>query len=321
MNPLLSIVIANYNYGHFLEAAIKSVVEQVIGDEGGGMRDKVELIICDAASTDNSVEIIKKYAAGLPPNTHRSEWQPPSPIPDSSSLIPHPPSLITWWCSEKDKGQSDAFNKGFSHARGKYLTWVNADDIMPAGCLKKIVSEFERHPDCEWFTGNFYRFTEDGKVIEVAWGPHSLPKWLQTNGQPLAIYGPATFFTKELFDRVGGMKLYQNFMMDTDLWMRFIANGTKQRRINCFCWAFRMHEASKTAEFGEHKLPPEQRAKFEAERKRAYEETDYRENGFNRRLIQLWRLLDGSFVRMLWLKKYFRRVGFSNAETQRRRDR
>ena len=308
MNPLLSIVIANYNYGHFLEAAIKSVVEQVIGDEGGGMRDKVELIICDAASTDNSVDIIKKYAAGLPPNTHRSEWQPPSPIPDSSSLIPHPPSLITWWCSEKDKGQSDAFNKGFAHARGKYLTWLNADDIMPAGCLKTIIREFERHPDCEWFTGNFYRFTEDGKVIEVAWGPHSLPKWLQTNGQPLAIYGPATFFTKDLFDHVGGMKLYQNFMMDTDLWMRFIVNGTKQRRINCFCWAFRMHEASKTAEFGEHKLPPEQRAKFEAERKRAYEETGYRENRLNRRWIQLWRILDGSFVKRTWLKMMFKRV-------------
>lgn len=272
MNPLLSIVIANYNYGRFLEAAIRSVVEQ------DGF-DKCELIVVDGGSTDNSVEIIKKYA-----------------------------DKISWWCSEKDKGQSDAFNKGFAHARGKYLTWVNADDIMPAGCLKKIVSEFERHPDCEWFTGNFYRFTEDGKVIEVAWGPHSLPKWLQTEGQPLAIYGPATFFTKELFDRVGGMKLYQNFMMDTDLWMRFIVSGTKQRRINCFCWAFRMHEASKTAEFGEHKLPPEQRAKFEAERTRAYEETGYKESRFSRRLIQLWRMFDGSLAKRLWLRRTFGHV-------------
>ena len=328
-DPILSIVIANYNYGRFLEAAIKSVVEQ----DGFG---KCELIVVDGGSTDNSVEVIKKYANGLPPNTRYEEFKVQSlefrvqgeggevqsssfkvqsgsdansKLQTSNFKLQTPNSkLISWWCSEKDKGQSDAFNKGFAHARGKYLTWVNADDIMPAGCLKKIVREFERHPDCEWFTGNFYRFTEDGEVIEVAWGPHSLPKWLQTNGQPLAIYGPATFFTKELFDRVGGMKLYQNFMMDTDLWMRFIANGTKQRRINCFCWAFRMHEASKTAEFGEHKLPPEQRAKFEAERKRAYEETGYRENGFNRRLIQFWRLLDGSFVRMLWLKKCFRSV-------------
>ena len=307
-SPLLSIIIANYNYGRFLEAAIRSVVEQVMRNEVGGMRDEVEIIICDAASTDNSVEIIKKYANGLPPNTTRSEWC-------SSSPIPHPPSLISWWCSEKDKGQSDAFNKGFAHARGKYLTWLNADDIMPDGCLKKIVRELERHPDCEWFTGNLYRFTEDGRVVECAWGPNYLPKWLQSRGQPVAVYGPSTIFAKELFDRVGGMKLYQNFMMDTDLWMRFIVAGVKQRRINCFCWAFRMHEESKTAEFGGHKLPAEQRAKFEAEGKQAIVETGYRASRLNHRLIQLWRIFDGSLVMSWWLRKTFRKVEMRSGVT------
>ena len=91
VQPLLSIVIANYNYGRFLEDAIKSVLSQDMGD-------KVELIICDAASSDNSVEIIKKYA-----------------------------DKISWWVSEEDKGQSDAFNKGFAHATGKYGCWLNAD--------------------------------------------------------------------------------------------------------------------------------------------------------------------------------------------------
>ena len=67
MQPLLSIVIANYNYGRFLEEAIQSVVNQDMGDQ-------VELIICDAASTDDSVEIIKKYAYDLPPNTSYYEW-------------------------------------------------------------------------------------------------------------------------------------------------------------------------------------------------------------------------------------------------------
>ena len=272
MHSLLSIVIANYNYGRYLEAAIESVLSQDVGD-------KVELIIVDGGSSDNSVEIIKKHS-----------------------------NKLAWWVSEKDKGQSDAFNKGFEHARGKYLTWLNADDIMPAGCLKKIVQELEWHPDCEWFTGNLYRFTEDGRVVECAWGPNYLPKWLQSRGQPVAVYGPSTIFTKELFDRVGGMKLYQNFMMDTDLWMRFIVSGVKQRRINCFCWAFRMHEASKTAEFGEHKLSPEQRACFEAERKQSISETGYKASSINRRVIQLWRLLDGSLIKSWWLKRTFKKV-------------
>ena len=290
-SPLLSIIIANYNYGRFLEAAIESVLSQ-------GMGEKVELIIVDGGSTDNSVDIIKKYAGETISRVDRVE----------SSTCSTWLNKISWWCSEKDRGQSDGFNKGFAHARGKYLTWLNADDIMPDGCLKKIVRELERHPDCEWFTGNLYRFTEDGRVVECAWGPNYLPKWLQSRGQPVAVYGPSTIFTKELFDRVGGMKLYQNFMMDTDLWMRFIVAGVKQRRINCFCWAFRMHEESKTAEFGGHKLPPEQRARFEAERKQAIAETGYMASRFNHRLIQLWRIFDGSLVKSWWLKITFRNV-------------
>lgn len=285
MKPLLSIVIANYNYGRFLEAAIRSVLDQ--------NEPEIELVVVDGGSTDNSVDVIRRYA-----------------------------DRLGWWVSERDKGQSDAFNKGFAHCRGKYLTWLNADDIMPKGCLKKVCRELRAHPDCEWFTGNLFRFIDEDpststqdfnsgvrRVVECAWGPNYLPKWLQSKGQPVAVYGPATFFTKELFDRVGGMKLEQNFMMDTDLWMRFIVAGVKQRRINCFCWAFRMHVDSKTAEFGEHKLSPEQRAKFEAERRRSMQETGYRASRLNLRLIQMWRMVDGSLIKCWWLRKTFKTVG------------
>ena len=268
--PLLSIVIANYNYGRFLDEAIRSVLDQSCGDW--------ELIICDGGSTDNSKEVIENYA-----------------------------DKLAWWCSEKDKGQSDAFNKGFAHAKGKFLTWLNADDVMLPGVVEKLKSAAEKHPECEWFTGNFFRFTGDGAVIEAPWGPHCIPRWLQTKGRPLAVYGPTTFFTKRIFDAAGGMKVYQNFMMDTDLWMRFIMMGVQQRRINCFCWGFRMHLDSKTAEFGEHKLSVEERAKFEAERAQAMRETGYRASGVMRRLWQVWRLLDGSAVRALWVRKTFRR--------------
>lgn len=279
MKPLLSIVIANYNYGCFLEEAIRSVVEQ------DGF-DQCELIIVDGGSTDNSVEVIKKYER-----------------------------KIAWWVSEPDKGQSDAFNKGFAQARGRFLTWLNADDVMSHGALVKICAALKAHPSCEWFTGNFYRFAEDGRIIECAWGPNYLPKCLQSKGQPVAVFGPSTIFTKELFIRMGGMKVEQNFMMDTDLWMRFIVAGVKQRRINCFCWGFRMHEASKTAEFGAHRLSTEQRTRFEAERQRSIEETGYRMNRLNRRLIQLWRVFDGSLLKGLWLKYRFKRVECLSADT------
>ena len=136
MQPLLSIVIANYNYGRFLEEAIQSVLMQDAGD-------LAELIICDAESTDNSVEVIKKYE-----------------------------KHITWWCSEKDGGQSAAFNKGFSHARGKFLTWLNADDVMMPGTLKAFEDATARHPDCEWFVGGVMWLDKEMKIIKCGRGRH-----------------------------------------------------------------------------------------------------------------------------------------------------
>ncbi len=265
--PLLSIVIANFNYGRFLEDAIRSVVAQNLGE-------KVELIICDGGSTDNSIDIIKKYADN-----------------------------IAWWVSEKDKGQSDAFNKGFSHARGKYLTWLNADDIMPKGCLAVVCRELEAHPDCEWFTGNFFRFTQDGRVIEIGWGPHWYPSFLQRPNSPAVIFGPSTFFSKRIYEAAGRIREDMNFMMDNDLWYRFMMSGVKQRRINCFCWAFRMHVGSKTAEFGDHKISPEQRAKFEEERRACLLRTGYRMSPVMHKLCLAWRVLDGSLLHRWWLNK------------------
>ena len=69
-----------------------------------------------------------------------------------------------------------------------------------------------------------------------------------------------------------------------------------------------MHENSKTAEFGEHSLSDEKSKMFEAERARSLAETGYRMSKVNRFAIQIWRLLDGSFLKRFILKCSFRRV-------------
>lgn len=261
--PLLSIVIANYNFGRFLNEAIQSVLCQCEDNE-------VELIVVDGGSTDNSVPIIKSYA-----------------------------DRLAWWCSEKDNGQSHAFNKGFSHAKGRYLTWLNADDVMPKGALSIILSQLKKYPECEWFTGNHIRFLESDKtIIQVERGPHIYPKFLQFKNSPLVVFGPTTFFARTAYERVGKIDESLHLAMDSDLWVRFQAEGIKQRRINCYCWAFRMHEASKTAEFDGHRCADDNpRSKLVAEHMVTKTKVGYHTSRLLWYLILCLRLLDGSYIR------------------------
>lgn len=210
--PLLSIVIANYNYGRFIETAIRSVISQNMGD-------KVELIICDAASTDNSVEIIKKYER-----------------------------YISWWCSEPDGGQSEAFNKGFSHATGDWITWLNADELYADGCLKAFAALVERNKAAQWVTGNYVNFNDSDKIItHVTWGPHTSPSFLGNQHYPLAVFGSTSFWRRDVYRKVGPIDESLHYAMDMDYWARLVMAGYRQTRLNCYCWLFRDHEASKTA--------------------------------------------------------------------------
>ena len=282
-NPLISIVIANYNYGRFLEAAIQSVMTQDMGDN-------VELIICDAVSTDNSVDIIKKYACGLPPNTHR--------YGRAGSAMNS--SLISWWCSEKDGGQSAAFNKGFSHARGEWLTWLNADDLLMPGTLKEFSRLVEQKPEAEWVTGNMLYFdSETGKIMQVNWGPHIKPPFLRRGKSFYAVFGPTTFWKKSLYDKVGPIDEKLHYAMDTEYWVRMTMAGVKQYRLNHICWGFRKHDESKTVGL--------QKKEIVGKRKR--EEQYWRTKTgywFHPNLSNvwyllwiIWRVIDGS-----WLVRY-----------------
>lgn len=269
MRPLLSIVIANYNYGLFLEEAIRSVLVQKCPD--------VELLVVDGGSSDNSVEIIRRYSDDL-----------------------------AWWVSEKDRGQSNAFNKGFAHANGKYLTWLNADDVMPRGCLETITAEMRRYPDCEWFTGNFFRYFPGGKVMRIEWGPNFYPGWLQRKNGPVVAFGPSTFFSRKIFEKVGGVDERLHYAMDPALWIKFMALGVKQRRIRCFCWGFRMHEQSKTAVYEGRKRSDEVSCRIKNEFQMVARETGYLMSPVWHYLVNLWRLIDGSFAVKIYLTLFFR---------------
>ena len=206
--PLVSIVIANYNYGRFLAEAIESVLAQSCPD--------YELIVCDGGSTDNSLDVIKRYA-----------------------------DRLAWWCSELDKGQSDAFNKGFAHATGKYLTWLNADDVMLPGVIAALKTAATKHPDCEWFAGGSLWCDAEMRVVKCNVArPFSE---LRYRSGIVNVCGPSSFFTKRLLDAVGGVDVRLSETMDMKLWFQFRHDcGARYRPFIDFAWGLRMHAASKT---------------------------------------------------------------------------
>ena len=224
MKPLLSVVIANYNYGRFLGEAIESLLLQSCQD--------FEIIIIDGGTADNSVDVIKEYAKGLPPNTEREYLH--------SSYS----SKISFWCSEPDKGQSNAFNKGFARAKGRFLTWLNADDVMLPGTIEKLKCAVDKHPDGEWFVGGCFWLDPEMHIINCGRGrPFSEIRFREGN---ISVWGPSSFFTKRLLESVGGVDERFHFSMDTDLWLRFAAKANARYCPFCdYAWGLRMHPDAK----------------------------------------------------------------------------
>ena len=207
MKPLLSVVIANYNYGRFLGEAIDSVLRQSCQD--------FELILVDGGSTDNSLDVIKKYE-----------------------------DRLSWWVSEPDKGQSDAFNKGFSHANGKYLTWLNADDVMCPGTIARLKDAVSRNPECEWFAGGFIWCDPEMRILQC-YSAYPLSRIRYEHGVSF-VCSPSSFFTKRLLEQAGGVDVRFQYTMDTHLWLRFYFKcGAKYQVFTDYAFGMRMHPDSK----------------------------------------------------------------------------
>jgi glycosyltransferase involved in cell wall biosynthesis len=217
--PLISIVIANYNYGRFIETAILSVLNQCVASSGQPLKlpsgEAIELIVVDGGSSDNSVDVIRKYE-----------------------------DKLTWWCSEKDRGQSHAFNKGFSHASGKYLTWLNADDVVMPGGLAAIARKMNAHPSCQWFVGSTVWMDESLRIIRC-FRAHRFSV-LRARWGTLSAGGPSSFFGRLLFERLGPIDETLHFLMDIDLWHRLYFQGrAKYIRVAEYVWGYRIHKNSK----------------------------------------------------------------------------
>ena len=126
--PLVSIVTPSYNHGRYIEETIQSVLNQDYPN--------LEYLVIDGGSSDNTVEILKKYEGRLT------------------------------WISEKDRGQADAINKGFRMANGEILAWLNSDDTYLPGAVQHSVRYLEAHSEVAMLYGEGYHIDAEGEFIE-----------------------------------------------------------------------------------------------------------------------------------------------------------
>ena len=204
--PRISIVTPSYNYGQFIEETIRSVLLQGYPN--------LEYIVIDGGSTDNTVEIIKKYE-----------------------------KYLTYWVSEPDEGQSQAINKGFSISTGKIMGWLNSDDLLDKKALYYLANAYK--PGLNWWTGGASKILSNGKYI------NSKTKGLTpvtTNDLLHArriICQVATFWNRKLWNEVGSSLSSLNLAMDYELWLRF-SKISSAIPINQNLGIFKTHLEAKT---------------------------------------------------------------------------
>jgi glycosyltransferase involved in cell wall biosynthesis len=204
--PMVSIVTPSFNQAQFLEQTIQSVLGQDY--------PQIEYLIVDGGSTDGSREIIQRYAPRL-----------------------------SWWVSEADQGQTEAINKGFSHARGDILAWLNSDDTYLPGTISQAVAYLESHPEAGMVYGDANLIDAGGNLIGKF--PARQTDYRRLQRGYVHIPQQAAFFRASLWKQVGPLDPTFYFAMDYDLWVRLAR--ISELNYHPSLWAnFRLHGSGKS---------------------------------------------------------------------------
>lgn len=184
----ISIITACFNSGKTIEATIKSVVNQTY--------EKIEYIVVDGASSDDTLAIVDRYRHKI------------------SRVI-----------SEPDKGVYDAFNKGVRAATGDVIYFLNSDDYLyDEKVIEMIAEQFSFHPEMKIIYGNIEVINERNGYSFLAGQPVSEPD-LQRGVMPPH---PGTFVKKELLVQYGKFDLTYKIASDFDLMMTLFRNHQQE---------------------------------------------------------------------------------------------
>ena len=182
--PKISIVTISFNQGEYLEQTILSVLNQ--------QYPNLEYIIIDGGSTDNSVEIIRKYE-----------------------------SKLAYWVSEKDKGMYDAIQKGFEKSTGEIMAWINSDDCYHTNSFFVVSEIFSQFQKVEWLQGMPSIIDESGRIVMVL----DFRRWAiydYLSRDKAFIQQESCFWRRSLWERSGGtINTSLKYAGDYALWLTF----------------------------------------------------------------------------------------------------
>ncbi len=184
--PLVSIVTPSYNQGAYIRETIDSILSQDYPN--------IEYWVIDGGSTDQTLAILRECESD--PRFH--------------------------WISERDKGQSDAINTGWSRCRGDVLAWLCSDDVYCPGAIRSQVDYLQTHADVDAVYSDAISMSADGKPIRKDWArPFSLYELLRIDFIPQS----TIFLRRRLIERVGILDTSLHYGMDHDYWLRAALNS------------------------------------------------------------------------------------------------
>ncbi|WPU98345.1 glycosyltransferase family 2 protein [Mucilaginibacter sp. cycad4] len=180
--PKLTIVTPSYNQAGFLEETIRAVLLQNYPN--------LEYIIIDGGSNDQSEQLIKKYA-----------------------------SWLSYYQSEKDKGQSQAINMGFSLSSGRYHAWINSDDYYLKDVFHKVISKF-MHTKVDFI----YGYGNDHNVLSGKTNTTVVLPFIDYFIKIPSLVQPSTFWSAAIHEPVWE-ELHCS--LDFELWLRLVKGHSR----------------------------------------------------------------------------------------------